>query len=144
MNQPRYRSLALIHPDFDPAQGLPGLRVGPGGRLATVVDAASVRQAVLLLLSTRPGERINRPDYGCHLFRLAFAPNDDTTAGLAIHYVARALDRWEKRIVVLSLDAAQAREDPALLEVRLHYRVRASSREDNIAIVVPVGTGGAR
>ena len=39
-----------------------------------------------------------RPGYGCHLFRLAFAPNDDTTAGLAIHYVRQALERWEPRI----------------------------------------------
>lgn len=143
MNQPRYRSLALIHPDFDASQGPAGLRVGAGGRLATVHDAAAVRQAVLLLLSTRPGERINRPQYGCYLFRLAFAPNDDTTAGLAIHYVARALERWEKRILVLSLDAAVTPEDPSLLEVRLHYRVRASAHEDDISIVVPVETRGA-
>ena len=108
-----------------------------------LVLSVSVRQAVLLLLSTRPGERINRPDYGCYLFRLAFAPNDDTTAGLAIHYVARALERWEKRIIVLSLDAAGTPDDPSLLEVRLRYRVRASAHEDDIAIVVPVETRGA-
>ncbi|MDQ6740962.1 MAG: GPW/gp25 family protein [Actinomycetota bacterium] len=142
MSLPRYRALALNHPDFDAAFGPAGLRVAPGGRLATVSDAASIRQAVLLLLSTRPGERVNRPEYGCYLFRLAFAPNDDTTAGLAIHYVARAVERWEKRIAVLSLDAAQAPEDPALLEVRLRYRVRASAHEDEIAVAVPVEIRG--
>lgn len=143
MNLPRYRALALNHPDFDTAYGPPGLRLAPGGRLATVDDAASVRQAVLLLLSTRPGERVNRPEYGCHLFRLAFAPNDDTTAGLAIHYVGRAIERWEKRISVLSLDAAQAPDDPSLLEVRLRYRVRASAHEDEVAVAVPVEVRGA-
>lgn len=143
MTAQRYRAVAFVHPDFDAAIGAPGLRLTSAGRLATVGDAASVRQALLLLISTRPGERVNRPDYGCHLFRLAFAPADDTTAGLAIHYVARAIDRWERRITVLSLDAARASDEPSLLEVRLHYRVRATQQDDELAITFPVDTGGS-
>jgi phage baseplate assembly protein W len=142
MSGPRYRSVAFIHPDFDAASGLPGLRLTPAGRLAVVTDAASVRQALLLLLSTRPGERVNRPAYGCHLFRLVFAPADDTTAGLAIHYVARAVEQWEPRINVLSLDAGRSPETPELLEVRLRYRVRTTQLEDEISIAVPVVSGG--
>lgn len=143
MSSPRYRSLAFIHPDFDAHAGVPGLRLTPTGRLAVVTDAASVRQALLLLLSTRPGERINRPGYGCHLFRLVFAPADDTTAGLAIHYVARAVEQWEPRINVISLDAGRSPETPELLEVRLRYLVRTTQLEDEIAIAVPVASGGA-
>lgn len=147
MSSPRYRSLAFNHPDFDASIGVPGLQLTPSGRLATVTDAASVRQALLMLLSTRPGERVNRPTYGCHLFRLAFAPADDTTAGLAIHYVARAVEQWEPRITVLSLDASRPAEDPAVLEVRLRYKVRTTQLEDELAIALPVahgaGTGGA-
>lgn len=143
MSAPRYTSIAFIHPDFDAAAGVPGLRITPAGRLATVTDAASIRQALLLLLSTRPGERVNRPTYGCHLFRLAFAPADDTTAGLAIHYVARAVEQWERRITVLSLDASRSPEDPEVLEVRLKYRVRTTQLEDEIAIALPVESGGA-
>ena len=102
----------------------------------------AIRQALLLLLSTRPGERVNRPTYGCHLFRLAFAPADDTTAGLAIHYVARAVEQWERRITVLSLDASRSPESPEVLEVRLKYRVRTSHMEDQIVIALPVESGG--
>ncbi|MFI2564243.1 GPW/gp25 family protein [Paenarthrobacter sp. NPDC018779] len=143
MSAPRYKSVAFIHPDFDATAGLPGLKTTPAGRLATVTDAASVRQALLLLLSTRPGERVNRPTYGCHLFRLAFAPADDTTAGLAIHYVAKAVEQWERRITVLSLDASRSTESPEILEVRLKYRVRTSQLEDEIVIALPVESGGA-
>ncbi|MDH6236124.1 GPW/gp25 family protein [Cryobacterium sp. CG_9.6] len=138
MSAPRYRAIALMHPDFDASAGPAGFRLTSDGRLATVTADASVRQAVLLLLSTRPGERVNRPTYGCHLFRLAFAPADDTTAGLAIHYVASALQRWEKRIDVLSLDAARSADAPELLEVRLRYRVRATQNDDEVAVVVPL------
>ena len=55
-----------------------------------------------------------RPTYGCYLRRLLFAPNDDTTAGLAIHYVRSAIERWEPRIDILALDATRHPERPDL------------------------------
>lgn len=88
----------------------------------------SVRQAILLLLSTILGERVMRPDYGCQLHRLVFSPNDETTAGLAIHYVRQALDLWEPRIDVLRLDAERNAEDPEQLTISLEYRVRATQQ----------------
>ena len=53
-----------------------------------IAGDAAIRQSIILLLTTTPGERVMRPDYGCPLHRLMFQPNDATTAGLAIHYVA--------------------------------------------------------
>lgn len=135
MTAPRYRALYFGHP-YLPG-GVPGLHVGAGGRLATVTDAAAVRQALMLLLSTRPGERVNRPRYGCHLFRLAFAPADETAAGLAKHYVARAVEEWEPRVEVLALEAVRPPEDPSVIEVRMRYRVRTTQQEDDVTVAVP-------
>lgn len=142
MTAPRYRAVLFAHPYLDPT-GFAGLRLGPGGRLATVTDAAAIRQALLLLLSTRPGERVNRPQYGCHLFRLVFASADNTTAGLAIHYVARAVERWEKRVEIVSLDAERPVDEPYLLEVTMRYRVRATQHEDELGVAVPLDAAGA-
>lgn len=136
MTAVRYRAVAFVLPDFD-GTGPPGFRVDPRGRLATITDAASIRQALLLLLSTRPGERVNRPAYGCHLWRLAFAAADDTTAGLAIHYVTRAVQRWEPRVLVLDVTAGVPEDEPSLLEVRLRYRIKATQAEDAVAVAVP-------
>jgi len=97
-----------------------------------VEDEESVRQAILLLLATRPGERVMRPDYGCELHRLMFSPNDDTTAGLATHYVQRALARWEPRIQVLHLDTSRVQEEPGRLDIQLEYRVRATQRSGRL------------
>jgi hypothetical protein len=69
-----------------------------------------------------------RPTYGCHLRRLVFSPNDDTTAGLAIHYVRTALDAWEPRIDILKLDAQRHDDSPEILEIVLEYRVRETNR----------------
>lgn len=133
---PRYRAWRFLHPDLDIPEAAAGLRLTPTGRIDMVEEEASVRQAILLLLSTTPGERVMRPDYGCALERLVFSPNDDTTAGLAIHFVRRALNRWEPRIDVLRLDAERNEADPTRLDLILEYRVRASQREGRIDVPV--------
>ena len=128
MSTSRYRAWRFVHPDLDSPDGTVGLGLSPRGSIAMVGDHDSVRQAILLLLSTIPGERVMRPDYGCQLHRLVFSPNDETTAGLAIHYVRQALDRWEPRIDILRLDAERNPEDPEQLIISLEYRVRATQQ----------------
>lgn len=133
----RYRAAAFAIPGFDDDVA-PGLRLDARGRLATVDDAASIRQALLLLLSTRPGERVNRPGYGCHLWRLAFESADDTTAGLAIHYVTQAVETWEKRVKIVDVTAGVPEDDASLLEVRMVYRVQSTMATDGVAVAVPI------
>jgi phage baseplate assembly protein W len=116
-----------------------GLRVDAKGDLETVEDDSAVRQAILLLIATRPGERVMRPAYGCDLQRLVFSPNDDTTAGLAVHYVRRALESWEPRIEIASLDAVPDGSGGALT-ITLDYRVRATQRRDLLVVRFSLGT----
>ena len=107
--------------------GVPdGLIVTATGSVSMVDGDECVRQALLMLLSTTPGERLLRPGYGCHLRRVVFAPNDHTTAGLAIHYVRQAVEYWEPRVEILDLDAGADPGDPARLLVTMRYRVRSS------------------
>jgi phage baseplate assembly protein W len=103
-----------------------GLAVTATGAVGMVDGDDSVRQAIMLLLSTSPGERLMRPRYGSYLHRLLFSPNDETTAGLAIHYVRQAIDRWEPRVEILDLDASADPLHPERLDISLRYRVRAS------------------
>lgn len=139
MSAPRYRAWQFSHPDLH--QESIGLSLTPRGGIAMLEDRDSIKQAILLLLSTVPGERVMRPTYGCHLHRLVFSPNDGTTAGLAIHYVRRAIDLWEPRIDILHLDAAPAPEAPEQLMISLTYRVRATQQRDTLAFSFNL-TGG--
>jgi Bacteriophage baseplate protein W len=145
MSPRRYLAWRFVHPDLVTSQAIAsaGLQVSPQGRIETVEGDDSVRQAIQLLLSTSPGERVMRPAYGCHLRRLVFSPNDDTTAGLAIHYVRQALERWEPRVDVLALDATRDPESPERLDISLHYRVRATNRTGLLAYPIEL-TGGVR
>jgi uncharacterized protein len=126
MNRSHYRAWRFRYPELDAPLARSGLQYTAQGSIDMVECNDSVRQAVLLLLATRPGERVMRPDYGCDLYKLLFAPNDDTTAGLAIHYVRKALLRWEPRIDVIRLDAGCDPHLPERLNVALQYRVRAN------------------
>jgi phage baseplate assembly protein W len=132
-----YSSWRFLHPDLDRSQaGYAGLGLSPTGAIAMAKGDAAVRQALLLLLSTSPGERVMRPTYGCDLRRLIFSPNDYTTAGLARHYVRRAIERWEPRVRILKLDARPDPEVPTQLVIFLEYEVLASRRSDHLAFAL--------
>src|SRR5262245_50578818 len=119
---PRSRGWRFRVPAYDAPTDAPiGLVIDPAGGIDTVADDEAIRQSLLLLISTRPGERVMRPEYGCDLHRLVFSPNDDTTAGLAIHYVRQAIERWEPRVEVTRLDARRSADEsrPGNLEIYL-------------------------
>jgi len=132
VEQHKHRAFGFNHPDFDAGAERSGLTLTAAGGTAMVDGAASVRQSILLLFSTHPGERVMRPRFGCDLRRLIFAPNDDTTAGLAIFYVRRCLERWEPRIQILQLDARRDAEAPTCLRIVLDYRLRRTGQRDQV------------
>jgi hypothetical protein len=141
-----YMAFEFLHPDFGLRPGQqalpeePGMRLSPKHTISLTYDEASVRQAILILLTTRPGERVMRPEYGCMLHTLLFSPNDDTTAGLAIHYVRQALERWEPRIRIVRLDAGRNSGRDEVLDIYLEYTVLATHRTEQI--VIPVALSG--
>lgn len=133
MSAPRYRGIRFTDPDAAVAGKTVGLTVSNRGGIEMLEGQDSVRQAILMLLATRPGERVMRPNYGCNLHRLVFAPNNDTTAGLAIHYVRQAMERWEPRVELTHLDAFRSEASPGLLEIYFEYRVRATLQTEKLA-----------
>lgn len=132
MKTDRFTAWRFVHPDMDRAGEFGGIQVSPAGRIEMVSEALSIRQSILMILSTVPGERVMRPNYGCHINRLMFWPNDDTTAGLAIHYVKRAVERWEPRVDLDKVDAQRDPESPSRMNVLLVYRIRSTQQVDRM------------
>ena len=142
--RPRSRSWRFRVPRLDAPPGEPvGFVLDPAGAIDTVADDEAVRQSLLMLISTRPGERVMRPEYGCDLHRLVFSPNDDTTAGLAIHFVRQAVERWEPRVEILRVDANRDPFESTRLAIVLDYRVRATLQADTIEVEVDLQEGVA-
>ncbi|MBB1492345.1 MULTISPECIES: GPW/gp25 family protein [unclassified Paracoccus (in: a-proteobacteria)] len=122
---------------FDP---LGGPALAADGAVAMVGGPALISQSLMILLGTVPGERVMRPDYGCPLDRLVFAPNDATTAGLAIHYVRQALRRWEPRVDILRLDAGPDPQGaPEALRIWLEYRIRRTVQHGSLGFTLDLG-----
>src|ERR671939_389782 len=88
--------------------------VAATGGVALVRGDTELVQAMRLILSTYPGERPMRPDFGCRLRDFVFrAATLDTIAELTGE-VRRALLRWEPRVVIEDVVVAPHPEDPSI------------------------------
>jgi phage baseplate assembly protein W len=92
----------------------------------------SVKQSIRIILSTAKGERVMRPDFGCGIHELVFAPNDAATRGMAEHYVREALLLWEPRIDVLQVRATASGEHEEEIQISVDYRVQTTDSRFNL------------
>ena len=100
--------------------------------LALAALEASERETTLLILSTAPGERPMRPDFGCAIHQFMFAPVDATTEGRIAQEVERALERWEPRIDLVDIVVERAPDEDATLYIDITYSVRGSNDPRNL------------
>ena len=87
------------------------------GRIATVAGEDEIEQSIRIILTTSPGQRVMRPEFGCRLNEIVFAPNNAQTAAQAERFVRLALGRWEPRIQVEQVTAAPDAHEPARLQI---------------------------
>lgn len=102
------------------------------GGIASSAYEENIRESIFVILGTAPGERIKRPEFGCEVHELMFAPNNPTTAALAEHYCEEALLKWEPRIEDVAVDAQPADDQPNRLDIRISYVVSETNEERNM------------
>ncbi len=94
------------------------------GRLDEETDyGAHIEQMIFQVLFTAPGERINRPDFGCGIKRLVFAPNSEASAALAQVTIFQALTRWLGAAITVNDVKAKAIDEK--LEIVIAYTLKA-------------------
>jgi phage baseplate assembly protein W len=106
--------------------------VDDGGQIARATGEDAIRQSIWTILSTAPGERVMRPDFGCGIQDLVFAVNHARTAGAVADSVRSALALWEPRINVLDVYATPDASRPNLLLVEINYQVRSTNSRFNL------------
>lgn len=102
------------------------------GGLNLVGGPEAIRQAIWLILTTAPGERQMRPEFGCGIHDLVFEANTAALHGLVQASVQSALVRWEPRIDVLGVRVEAPPEQPNLLLIHVDYRIRANNAFFNL------------
>src|ERR1700753_2293966 len=95
--------------------------VNLNGGVSTSALEENVRQSIFVILGTAPGERLMRPDFGCQIHDLMFAPNTDITAARAEVYCEEAIYKSEPRVEWVKCPAAPNVDEPNRLDVRLEY-----------------------
>src|SRR3970282_1548482 len=94
------------------------------GGIRLVSRETEIEQSIRLILSTAPGERPMRPEFGCAIHDHVFDGVDGRTAGRISFAVREALRRWEPRIDVLEVgvDRHPDFDDALLLDIRYPTR----------------------
>jgi Bacteriophage baseplate protein W len=108
------------------------LHVDQRGALALAEGEEDIAQAIEVILSTAPGERPTRPEFGCEVHDLVFDMVDAAMVGKVDVAIRDALARWEPRIEVTEIDFDLSRVDGGRLDITVRYRVRATSSERNL------------
>jgi len=91
-----------------------------------------IRQSIWMILSTSPGERLMRPDFGCGIHDMVFGVNNAGTASALAGAVREALAVWEPRIDVLDVYAAPDPADGNQLLIEINYQVRSTNSRFNL------------
>ena len=92
----------------------------------------NVRQSLFVILGTAPGERLNRPIFGCRIHDLMFAPNNAMTAARAEVYCEEAIYKFEPRVGKVTCSARANADEPNRLDIRIEYVIAGKNDKRNL------------
>jgi uncharacterized protein len=102
------------------------------GRVSLSHRERDIEEAIIMILLTPKGQRVMRPEFGCEIHDLVFAPNDATTAGLATYYVEEALRMWEPRITLRGVEANPDEDSAERLMIHVQYEINATYEQRSL------------
>ncbi|BAY08535.1 GPW/gp25 family protein [Calothrix sp. NIES-2098] len=94
-------------------------RIDGQGRVADVPYELHIRQLIEQVLFTIPGERVNRPDFGCGLQQLIFEPNNEELATASEFLIQGSLKQWLGEAI--RVEAVDVENIDSTLQVTIQY-----------------------
>ena len=120
-------------------QSWPLGEVDDDGRLPWSKGDLSVREVMLNILLTSPGERLQRPDFGAGLLRFIHQPNNETTRNLIAGVVRKSLELWEQRVIIDAVNVQPSRENLAEVHINIQYRMRHNQSPAELGLTLNLG-----
>ena len=108
------------------------LQVDRRGGIALARDETDIEQAIELILATAPGERPMRPEFGCGVHDFVFDTIDASTIGKMELAIRDALDRWEPRVIVETVEFDLDEVSEGRLIIDIGYRIRVTNTIRNL------------
>jgi len=96
------------------------------GRTASTGDDDHIRDLIEQVLFTSPGERVNRPSFGCGLLPLVFTPASSELATATQFLVQGALQQWLGDLI--QVEAVRVESAEAALRVTVQYVIRRTQQ----------------
>jgi hypothetical protein len=100
------------------------------GRTATTDENNHIRDMIEQVLFTNPGERVNRPDFGCGLKRLLFMPNSQPLAVATQMLVKSALQKWLENEIQVEQVEVDAQDSQLIVRVTYTNRTDGQRQVD--------------
>lgn len=97
-----------------------------------VSEEEDIRESLHILLSTQPGERIMRPEYGCDTKQIVFNTTSTNNLTLLKRAISRSILLFEPRIDLDTIDIQVSDDVDGLLLVNIHYIIRLSNSRRNL------------
>ena len=104
-------------------------------RTAETDEDDHIRDLIHQVLFTNPGERVNRPDFGCGISQLVFMPNSDALAAATQFLVQGALTRWLDHVIAVQRVEVVAQDE--VLSVAVVYTKRSTGEERDQRFLSP-------
>jgi len=101
------------------------------GSVEMTSDEADIQLSLQILLSTRKGERVMEPDYGCNLDDMVFEPMTTTFKTFMRETIKTAILYYEARIDLNSIKIDDSRETEGVILIILDYTVRTTNSRFN-------------
>jgi phage baseplate assembly protein W len=101
------------------------------GTVVMTSDEVDIQLSLQILLSTRQGERVMIPDYGCNLDKMVFEPMTTTFKTYISEMIRTAILYYEPRIDLNSVKIDDSRETDGVILIILDYTVRTTNSRFN-------------
>ncbi len=111
-------------------------RVGSDGRVAWSEGELNVRESIQVILLTERRERLMLPEFGGGLSGYLFEPNTVTTRRLIKDRIQRALEQWEPRIAVESVEVEADPQDSQAAVATITYQLVATQTRERVTLGV--------
>ncbi len=102
------------------------------GKVLTSEYEADIVEAIKIIITTRKGERVMRPEFGCDIFDHLFDVVDYTLLKQMEATVTNALISWEPRITDVEVEAALDAKTAERVDLHISYVVRTTNNPFNL------------
>ena len=102
------------------------------GHTLMASEADDIDQSLRILLSTRLGERVMHPTFGCSIHQLVFGPMSQTTLGQIRDAIERAILFFEPRIKLDRVEVTTPRFEEGIMDILIEYTIRLTNTRSNM------------